>query len=94
LHDQESKTAIDLRGLSTTDVTALSSLMVEHEGRLTQDIQNFSKQLLRAQTVPHDSVFGGVVRMAYPSCTNQLEIVVVTGTDQHSFKFDLISKEF
>ncbi|GAB6194350.1 hypothetical protein [Desulfocastanea catecholica] len=94
LHDQDSKTAIDLRGLAPSDVTALSNLMVEHQRRLAQDIQNFSKQLLKAQTVPHDSVFGGVVRMAYPSCTNELDLVVVSGTDQHRFKFDLISKEF
>lgn len=95
LRDQEKRTDLsssDLAGLSPTDIIALSPQMTNYYERRNQKLRDFAHSLLQAQTIMANSTLSGVVRMAFPSCTDKLELIIKTGEDVHRFEFDTIVK--
>jgi hypothetical protein len=95
LRDQEKRTdfdAADLAGLSPADIQALSPQMKKYYQLRNQKLRDFAQSLLRAQTIMPESTHEGTVRMAFPSCTDKLELIITTGDDVHKFVFDTIAK--
>lgn len=95
LRDQEKRTELSsasLAGLSPTDILALSPQMTNYYQRRNQELRGFAQSLLQAQTIMANSTHDGVVRIAFPSCTDKLELIIKTGEDVHRFEFDTIVK--
>jgi len=87
LLEQKKKTELNFVGISPGDILGLTPQLTDYYERRNQELSEYSKSLLRAQTVLPKSVFGGVVRIAFPSCKNKMELIVIAGDEIHRFEF-------
>jgi hypothetical protein len=93
LRDQDKRTELssaDLVGLSPDALLSLSPQMTNYYQRRDQELREFAQSLLQAQTIKANSTHEGVVRIAFPSCTDKLKMIIKTGKDLHRFEFDTI----
>lgn len=95
LQDEEKRTDIspsDLAGLTPSDISLLSPQMSSYYQRRNQELQSFDQSLLKAQTISANTTHEGRVRMAFPSCSGKLKLIIQTGNDIHAFEFETTLK--
>lgn len=95
LRDQEKRSelsAASLAGLYPEDILALTPQLTKYFEVRNQKLRDFAQSLLQAQTIMPNSNHNGMVRIAFPSCTDKLEVTIKTGEDIHRFEFNIIIK--
>jgi hypothetical protein len=59
----------------------------ENEDRSGNRREVLFRRLLLTETVLPNGIHNGIVRIAFPSCADNLELAITTGLDVHTFKF-------